>query len=429
MIELPFNYHYFVVRKNGYMNTNKRLLLIGFVWPEPNSSAAGGRMMQLIALFQNQGFDISFASPAQDSNFMVNLADYDVDKVSIALNDSSFDSYIKELQPNLVVFDRFMIEEQFGWRVAEHCPNAVRILDTEDLHCLRLARQNAFKANRNFDISDLTKEDVAKREIASILRSDVALMVSEYEMEVLQSVFNIDPSLLYYLPLLVTTFDLNPLPYIQRQHFVFIGNFLHEPNWNAVQYLKETIWPIIRKQFPTAVVEIYGAYPSQKVFQLHNEKEGFLIKGRAESAKEVISNARVILAPIRFGAGIKGKLLEAMEYGTPSVTTSIGAESMHADLNWNGSIEDDSQEFAAAAVQLYQDEIVWQHSQQNGFSIIKQRYLTALFVDQFETTLTYLQSNLEKHRNHNFIGQMLMHHTLQSTKYLSRWIEEKNRKM
>ena len=429
MIELPFNYHYFVVRKNGYMNTNKQLLLIGFVWPEPNSSAAGGRMMQLIALFNNQGFDITFASPAQDSDFMVNLADYDVDKVSIALNDSNFDLFIKELQPTVVVFDRFMIEEQFGWRVAEHCPNAVRILDTEDLHCLRLARQNAFKANRNFDISDLRKEDVAKREIASILRSDVALMVSEYEMEVLQSVFNIDPSLLYYLPLLVTTFDLNPLPYIQRQHFVFIGNFLHEPNWNAVQYLKETIWPIIRKQFPTAVVEIYGAYPSQKVFQLHNEKEGFLIKGRAESAKEIISNARVLLAPIRFGAGIKGKLLEAMEYGTPSVTTSIGAESMHADLNWNGSIEDDSQEFAAAAVQLYQDEIVWQHSQQNGFSIIKQRYLTALFEDQFETTLTYLQSNLEKHRNHNFIGQMLMHHTLQSTKYLSRWIEEKNRKM
>jgi glycosyltransferase involved in cell wall biosynthesis len=429
MIELPFNYHYFVVRKNGYMNTNKQLLLIGFVWPEPNSSAAGGRMMQLIALFQNQGFAITFASPAQDSDFMVNLADYDVDKVSIALNDSNFDLFIKELQPTVVVFDRFMIEEQFGWRVAEHCPNAVRVLDTEDLHCLRLARQNAFKANRNFDISDLRKEDVAKREIASILRSDVALMVSEYEMEVLQSVFNIDPSLLYYLPLLVTTFDLNPLPYIQRQHFVFIGNFLHEPNWNAVQYLKETIWPIIRMQFPTAVVEIYGAYPSQKVFQLHNEKEGFLIKGRAESAKEIISNARVLLAPIRFGAGIKGKLLEAMEYGTPSVTTSIGAESMHADLDWNGSFEDDPQEFANASVRLYQDEIFWKQSQQNGFSIIKQRYMTALFEDQFETTLTYLQSNLEKHRNHNFIGQMLMHHTLQSTKYLSRWIEEKNRKM
>jgi glycosyltransferase involved in cell wall biosynthesis len=429
MIELPFNYHYFVVRKNGYMNTNKQLLLIGFVWPEPSSSAAGGRMMQLISLFKKQGFAITFASPAQDSDFMVNLADYDIDKVSISLNDSSFDLFIKELQPNVVVFDRFMMEEQFGWRVAENCPDAIRILDTEDLHCLRLARQNAFKANRIFDISDLTKEDVAKREIASILRSDVSLMVSEYEMEVLQSVFTIDSSLLFYLPLVVDSFDLTTLSFDQRENFVFIGNFLHEPNWNAVQYLKESIWPLIRKQLPKAVLEIYGAYPSQKVFQLHNEKDGFLIKGRAESAKEVISKARVVLAPLRFGAGIKGKLLEAMQYGTPSVTTSIGAESMHAHLDWNGSIEDDPQEFANASVLLYQDEIFWKQSQHNGFSIIKQRYLKELFEEKFETRLSLLLLNLEQHRRNNFIGQMLLHHTLQSTKYMSRWIEEKNRKI
>ena len=180
---------------------------------------------------------------------------------------------------------------------------------------------------------------------------------------------------------------------------------------------------------PKAVLEIYGAYPSQKVFQLHTEKDDFLIKGRAESAREVISNARVVLAPLRFGAGIKGKLLEAMQYGTPSVTTSIGAESMHADLDWNGSIEDDPQEFANASVRLYQDEILWKQSQQNGFSIIKQRYLKELFEDEFETRLSLLLLNLEPHRHNNFMGQMLLHHTLQSTKYMSRWIEEKNRKI
>ena len=158
------------------MISNKRLLIIGFVWPEPNSSAAGGRMMQLITLFKKQGFAITFCSPAQDSDFMVDLADYGVDKVSVALNDPSFDTYIKELQPHVVVFDRFMIEEQFGWRVAEHCPEAIRILDTEDLHCLRLARQHAFKDKRTFEISEIVGEEVAKREIASILRSDLSLM-------------------------------------------------------------------------------------------------------------------------------------------------------------------------------------------------------------------------------------------------------------
>ncbi len=411
------------------MISNKRLLIIGFVWPEPNSSAAGGRMMQLITLFKKQGFAITFCSPAQDSDFMVDLADYDVDKVSVALNDPSFDTYIKELQPHVVVFDRFMIEEQFGWRVAEHCPEAIRILDTEDLHCLRLARQHAFKDKRTFEISEIVGEEVAKREIASILRSDLSLMVSEFEMQLLQSVFTIDPSLLLYLPLVVDSFDLNSLSFDQRENFVFIGNFLHEPNWNAVQYLKESIWPIIRKQLPNAVLEIYGAYPSQKVFQLHNDKDGFLIKGRAESAKEVISKARVVLAPLRFGAGIKGKLLEAMQYGSPSVTTSIGAESMHADLDWNGSILDDPQQFADASVGLYQDEIFWKQSQQNGFTIIKQRYLKELFEEEFKTRLNLLLLNLEQHRRNNFLGQMLLHHTLQSTKYMSRWIEEKNRKI
>ena len=406
----------------------KKLLIIGFVWPEPNSSAAGGRMMQLISLFQKQGFAITFASPAQDSEFMVSLADFGVDKVAIALNDFSFDLFVKELQPDVVLFDRFMVEEQFGWRVAEQCPNAIRVFDTEDLHCLRLARQNAFNSKRSFEISDILVEDVAKREIASILRSDLSLMVSEYEMEVLQSVFKIDESLLFYLPLVVNSIDWNPLSFNQRHHFVFIGNFLHEPNWNAVQYLKEVIWPLIRKQLPSAVLAIYGAYPSQKVFQLHNEKEGFLIKGRAESAKEVVSNARVVLAPLRFGAGIKGKLLEAMEYGTPSVTSSIGAESMHGALDWNGSIEDNPQQFADAAVQLYQDEIIWKQSQQNGFEIIQQRYLKELFEDEFEKKLSFLGVNLKKHRQNNFLGQLLYHHTMQSTKYMSRWIEEKNKK-
>lgn len=427
-MEFPFNYHYFVLHYYVNMNTNKRLLIIGFVWPEPNSSAAGGRMMQLISLFKKQGFAITFASPAQDSDFMISLADFGVDKVAIELNDSSFDLFLKELQPNVVLFDRFMIEEQFGWRVAENCPDTVRILDTEDLHCLRLARFNAFKANRKFEVLDLLQEEVAKREIASILRSDVSLMVSEYEMEVLQSVFKIDQSLLYYLPLVVDSIDSDTLLFDQRQHFVFIGNFLHEPNWNAVQYLKETIWPLIRKQLPTAVLEIYGAYPSQKVFQLHNEKEGFVIKGRAENAKDVISKARVLLAPLRFGAGIKGKLLEAMEYGTPSVTSSIGAESMCGQLSWNGFVEDNAEQFAIAAVQLYQDEIIWKQSQQNGFEIIKQRYLKELFADEFMNTIAELEMNLKKHRQNNFLGQMLYHHTMQSTKYMSRWIEEKNKK-
>lgn len=413
------------------MNQVQKLLIIGFVWPEPNSSAAGGRMMQLISLFKADGFSITFASSAQNSDFIVDLYEYGVERKSIELNNSSFDVFIKDLNPTVVLFDRFMIEEQFGWRVAENCPDALRLLDTEDLHCLRLARQKAFKENRLFKTTDLFVEEVAKREVASIWRCDLSLLISEFEMQLLESTFKIDNALLYYLPFLLEPINdaiLQELPSFEvRKDFVFVGNFLHEPNWNAVQYLKETMWPLIKKQIPEAFLNVYGAYPSQKVMQLHNKKDGFLILGRAVDAQEEVKKARVVLAPLRFGAGIKGKLLEAMQCGTPSSTTSIGSESMHGDLPWSGFVNDDVADFVDAAVLLYQDQKIWDKAQKNGIEIINQRYSKDLFEAEFRTKIDFLCANLKQHRLNNFLGTLLQHHTLKSTKYMSRWIEEKNK--
>lgn len=414
------------------MKCVSRVLIIGFVWPEPNSSAAGSRMVQLIQLFQQDGFEVTFASTAMDSDYMVDLDLLGVIKRSIVLNCSSFDTFVRDLNPSVVLFDRFMIEEQFGWRVAACCPDSLRILDTEDLHCLRLARQKAVKSHLVFSTDALLSEAVAKREIASILRCDLSLMVSEVEIELLQSVFKIDAALLYYLPLVFETVavkgHLDSFVFEERHDFVFIGNFLHEPNWDAVQYLKEVIWPLISKELPNVNLRIYGAYPSQKVLQLHQPKSNFHIMGRAADAQHVVSQARVVLAPLRFGAGIKGKLLEAMQCGTPSVTTAIGAESMHGTLPWNGFVAEAPEDFATAAVRLYKEAAIWRQAQQNGFAIIENRYMKALYFDAVIDKIQSLCTNLTQHRLHNFMGAMLQHHTLSSTKYLSRWIEEKNKK-
>ncbi|MFC6096551.1 glycosyltransferase [Flavobacterium qiangtangense] len=407
------------------MNSNKTLLIIGIVWPEPKSSAAGGRMLQLIEIFKELDYRIVFASASQESEFSFPLKDIEVGKENIFLNDDSFDDFVSQLNPYIVLFDRFMIEEQFGWRVSKSCPNALKILDTEDLHSLRLGRQKAFKEEREFDASDLFS-DVAKREIASILRCDVSLMVSEFEINLLKEQFKIDESLLLYLPIFIKKSE-NQNDFHNRKNFAFIGNFLHEPNWNSVLYLKETIWTLIHKQLPEVNLRIYGAYPSQKVLQLHSPKANFFIEGRAENASKVISEARIMLAPLRFGAGIKGKLLEGMQYGTPSITTSIGAESMHDELPWNGFIEDNPQEFANKAVQLYNDEKLWNNCQENGFEIIKYKFSKDLYFSKFKEKINYLLNNLSIHRNNHFIGQILQHHTLRSTEYMSRWIEAKNK--
>jgi glycosyltransferase involved in cell wall biosynthesis len=277
----------------------------------------------------------------------------------------------------------------------------------------------------------LFSEEVAKREIASILRCDLSLIISQFEMKILNDIFKIDSRLLFYLPFLVDEMkeeELLDLPLFQdRENFVFIGNFLHEPNWNTVQYLKEAIWPLIRKQFPEAILKVYGAYPSQKALQLHQSRDGFLIMGRAADATEIVKKAKVVLAPIRFGAGLKGKLLEAMQCGTPSVTSEIGAEAMHAGLPWNGSITNDMEIFAKQAIALYQDEKLWKQSQKNGVTIINHCYQKRAFSSALVDIISALLVDSENHRLHNFMGSLLQHHTLKSTKYMSKWIEAKNK--
>ena len=403
-----------------------KLLIISSVWVEPNSSAAGSRMLQLIRYFLSQNYSIEYASTATDSEFCFDLADLGITTQFIQLNESSFDDYLKKINPNVVLFDRFMVEEQFGWRVSNVLPNAVKILDTEDLHCLRKARQEAIKKNTSFETLDFNS-DMAKREIASIFRSDLSLMVSDYEMHLLQTVFQVPKSILFYLPICIEKFNAEQPDFQTKKDFIFIGNFYHEPNWDSVLVLKNEIWPKLKDLLPNAKLNIYGAYPTQKVLQLHNPKEGFLIHGRAESAKEVIRSSRVLLAPIRFGAGIKGKLLECMEYGTPSVTTSIGAEAMCDNLFWNGFVENDYSEFISKAVLLYSNQEIWEQAVQNGYEIIQQKFMFSIYKSKFLDVLNELQTNLELHRNANFIGQMLQFHTLRSTEYMSRWIEEKNK--
>ena len=408
----------------------KKLLIIGFVWPEPKSSAAGSRMLQLIAQFQNQGYEIIFASAAKTSHNTFDLSIIGVSTQEIILNDSSFDIFVSKLSPSIVLFDRFMTEEQYGWRVAEQCPDALRILDTEDFHGLRKAREQALKENIEVSVDHL-QNDITKREIASIYRCDLSLIISEAEIDILSTHFRIDKSLLYYLPFLlepISETEIELLPDFEtRKHFITIGNFLHAPNYDAVLHLKQTIWPLIRTQLPKAELHIYGAYESQKVSQLNNTRDGFLIKGFVEDVNEVMQKAKVCLAPLRFGAGLKGKLVDAMQNGTPCVMSNIAAEGMFGRLEANGFIEDKPEFFSKKAIELYTSSKTWKQKQELGYFILNQSFNKNDFEPSFDKRIIELSQCLKVHRQNNFIGNLLQYQTLQSTKYMSKWIEEKNR--
>jgi glycosyltransferase involved in cell wall biosynthesis len=406
----------------------KNVLIIGYVWPEPNSSAAGSRMMQLIKFFQWQGYHVTFSSPAQRTDHMIDLIKHEVTMVNIALNCSSFDDFISNLSPDIVLFDRFMMEEQFGWRVSENSPTAIRILDTEDLFCLRHARHDAFKQGRTLTDEDLLSSPMAKREIASIFRSDLSLMISHVEIDLLERLFKVDASLLHLIPFMLSDVELSrQTPVLEeRNDFISIGNFRHPPNWDAVLYLKQTIWPLIRAELPKAKLFVCGAYPPPKATQLHDEKAGFIVKGWVDDALVAMESARVCLAPIRFGAGIKGKLSDAMICGTPSVTTEVGAESMCTENPWGGAIENDPQLFAKAAIDLYLDDASWQLSSDMGRKNANIMFEQQKHFASFALRLNQLKESLSSHRQHNFIGSMLNHHHHKSTKYMAQWITAKN---
>jgi hypothetical protein len=400
----------------------EKVLIIGFVWPEPNSSAAGVRMVQLIQSFLNAKYDVVFATQAQESEFAFDLNSLNVATYKIQVNDSSFDHFIKEQNPDIVLFDRFIMEEQFGWRVVEQCPNALRVLDTEDLHFLRKERQQSLNQTSEKEMFS----DISKREIASIYRCDFTLIISEFEMHLLMERFQVPKERLLYLPMWSES-----VSYIksfqERANIMFVGNFMHEPNWDAVRFLKKEIWPAVRKQLASVELHIYGAYPSEKVTQLTNDKEGFIIKGRAEDVNEICQSYRLMLAPLRFGAGVKGKFIDAMRNGLPSLTTSIGAESMVESTFWPGVVSDDLQKIISETVDLYSNEKRWSQMSDSALKIHDQKFTSNHWPIIFIEKVKEYKHNLTEIRERNFTGAMLMHHLHQGTKFMSKWIELKNK--
>lgn len=416
------------------MNSKPKLLVIGKVWPEPNSSAAGTRILQIMSIFKQKGYSITFSSAAKRSEYSTNLVDLGIFEKEIELNSSTFESFIDILSPDVVLYDRYMTEEQFGWRVTNQLPNAIQLLDTEDLHFLRRARELCLNDGKNTitEFYSYLKNEIMVRELASMLRCDFSIMISEFEIQLLKDEFNFQQSKLLYLPLLIPDDDIETVlatpDFGQRNHFVTIGNFLHKPNWDSVLYLKEVVWPDIRKLLPKAEIHIYGAYPDQKVWNLHNEASGFIIKGRVENIQETLHNYRIMLAPLRFGAGQKGKLLDAKQAGLPSVTTLIGIEGMGIESNWPGIVCSDGKSLIHNAVLLYSDEKMWQVKKSSIYPQLSNSYKFSKFSTDFWVDLDKKFKHFQEIRQKNYLSEMMRYQSNNASKFMGKWIEEKNKK-
>ncbi|ARV11148.1 hypothetical protein BTO09_01800 [Gilvibacter sp. SZ-19] len=399
----------------------KKVLFIGHGLPQPQHTGAGVYMIQLLDLFAQAGCELSFCAAAAPPESGI-LIDKNIPYTQIALNADSFNDFLKGLQPDIVVFDRFMTEEQYSWRVQEHCPNALRILDTEDLHFLRDHRKSTGKLE-----APKTLTDTAKRELAAIFRSDLSLIISEAEVELLTQQYRVSKELLFHLPFLIREVpQVSSLPGLEaRNGFCFVGTAKHKPNVQAIENLA-ALWPSLRKQHPQESMHIYGSYFTESILQLHKPQLGFYVHGFVEDLDAALRSHKLLLAPLQFGAGQKRKVFDAWLAGCPVVTTAVGAEGIGGTNDFGGEIASDvAADFIASVAKLL-DPKAWQTAQNKGIELLDTQFNWNTSAKGFQDTIDKRLRNREIYRQNNTIGQMLWHHSLQSSKYLSKWIMAKN---
>ncbi len=400
-----------------------RVAILAPVWPEPTSSAAGWRIRELVRAFRSRGWEVAVGATSATTPFRQALEDLGCQTQSIQPNDPAFDTWIEGFQPDCVIFDRFMLEEQFGWRVKAKVPAAARVLEAIDLHSLRRARTQlaakhpgkVFSGTQGWEGADLS------RELASILRCDQTWLLSFREAELLTDL-GIPASKLRVHQLAVSLPE-SHLPVEKKQGFVTIGNFRHPPNHDAVAWLRKDLWPSIRKKLgSTAVMHVYGSYAPREAMAWDDPTLGFRMMGWAEDAQAAINRHAILLAPLRSGAGVKGKVLEAWSVGTAVATTTVGAEGLEPI----GVVEDDPQAWIESVVALYENLERRTQLAALGRARIRQAHDTQTLADALVGDVEKLTSEaLNRLRTADPLGEMLWHQTLRSTEYFSRWIESK----
>jgi hypothetical protein len=419
-------------------------VLISYVWPEPQSSAAGLRNFNVIDALLRLGFEVVIASAAQNEPGRLACQRWAGEQAKlevrpIQLNDSSFDAWIGALRPDLVIFDRFMIEEQFGWRVRQSSPESICILDTVDLHFVRFSRERDLKRSlRDESWSSVGwgagldwDRELSSRELASIHRVDLTWLVSDFERELLVRDFGLDSrrvavSRFAYPEPAWAGNRTEPLEagFSSRSGFCLIGNFRHAPNLDAFRWMRTEVWPRIRAALPRAELHVYGAYPPKEVMEAHSVRSGFLVHGPAQDLKQVFSGRRVSLAPLRFGAGIKGKISDSWWHGVPVASTSIGFEGMSDGAGWGGRVADTVESFALACVELHENEAEWKAACSSGFRILGTLFSGAVFDRDLEAGLSQAESGRAA-RGTDWVRQMMCHATLDSYRYFGKWLELK----
>jgi glycosyltransferase involved in cell wall biosynthesis len=270
------------------------------------------------------------------------------------------EQHLKEVgdRYDLAFLFRPTVAERHIKTIRKFCPKAKVLYHTVDLHFLRMMREAELQADNS---KQEAAEEMKQREFAVIREADASIVHSTSEFELLRP--ELPDAKLHVFPLIMDVQGTNK-NFTERKDIVFVGGYAHLPNVDAVQYFVSEIMSLLRQSLPGVRFHVVGSNPPPEIIALASED--VIIVGFVEDLNPLLDKIRVSIAPLRYGAGIKGKIGSAMAVGLPVVATSLAAEGMSLTDGENVLIEDDAKAFADAVAKLYQDEALWNRISQNG---------------------------------------------------------------
>lgn len=340
----------------------RRVLVIDHCTPTPNEDAGSLVVFNLLVLLREMRFQATFIP---EDNFLYMPEHTAVlQRFGVEMLYAPFVTSVKQhliefgKRYELVLLVRPAVVERHIGNIRNYCPRAKILFHTIDLHYLRMSRQAELQSDSG---QQRDAEDMRQREFAAVLASDATIVVSTAELIILQA--ELPHTKLHVLPLVLDIAGTTK-SFSERKDLVFVGGYQHMPNVDAVHYFVSTVMPILRKRLAGVRFHIVGSRPPPDIRALASSD--VIVTGFVEDLSSVLDKMRVSVAPLRFGAGIKGKIGSAMANGLPVVASSLAVEGMSLTSGENIMVADDPEPVVDAIVRLYQDEPLWNRISHNG---------------------------------------------------------------
>ena len=346
-----------------------RILVIDAYTPEPDQDSGSLRLRYLLGCFDSLGYGVTFFA---DNRGHAGRYTTDMQQAGIEV---IYNPWLESLHNffsergsefDFVMISRHYIAANYISLLERYCPHAKFILDTVDLHYLREERlaelENSLPLRR-------VAVQTRRYELAVIAAADATLVVSPVEKTVLEQDA---PDANIHVITNVHEVHGSQRPWSERKDIFFVGGYQHPPNVDAAIWFVGSIWPLVRKQLPEIQFHLIGSKANERVSSLNGN--GVQFHGFVKNLEPWLNRCRLAIAPLRYGAGVKGKVNMSMSYGQPVVATPAAVEGLFSRPGEDILVAQSEQEFAAQVVRLYQDEQLWNQISKAGLENVRKYF-------------------------------------------------------